>query len=169
MSADTFDAPHAEVPAASLDAFGDAELCAAAVEPIVLAVRAKHPNVKRAVHERLSPPRQALFAFWVAYGHARTEGWSRLFVEVPYLAEFPGFFADLRQACAYFGCSEMASLTGEAEALFQQPIGDASERVELWAELDVRYRQLAPGCLDKVAESIRRDPRSYFTELRPSP
>jgi hypothetical protein len=102
----------------AFDALDDASLARAAVEPIIVAVKAKSPGIKSAVYEALSPSRRALFAFWIVYGHAREQGWTRFFREVPYLSAFPDFFDCLRSTFKYIGDEAMLTLVSDVEHVY---------------------------------------------------
>ncbi len=168
-----------EVPLASMtrrafDAFDDPSLARAAVEPIIVAVRAKSPGIKSAVFEALSPGRRALFAFWIFYGHAREQGWTLFFREVPYVSEFPDFLGCLRSAFEYIGDEAMISLVSDVEHVHRAhdqvmkdiPTLDPREPryaavIEALAPLDRRYRALVAGSLGRVAALVRGRARDF--------
>lgn len=164
-------------------ALDDPSLARAAVEPIIVAVRAKNPGFKTAVFEALSPGRRALFAFWIVHGHARKQGWTQFFREVSYLSAFPDFFGSLGSAFAYIGDEAMISLVSDVEGVYRAhdqimkdfPTLDPREPryaavVEALAPLDLRYRALVAGSLGRVAALVRERAGDFvaFEDVAPA-
>ena len=116
----------------------------------------------------------ALYSLSGFYGHAREQGWTLFFREVPYVSEFPDFLGCLRSAFEYIGDEAMISLVSDVEHVHRAhdqvmkdiPTLDPREPryaavIEALAPLDRRYRALVAGSLGRVAALVRGRARDF--------
>ena len=162
-------APRGPISWRELDSLDAASLTRRAVDPIIMRVRGRSPAIKSATYLALSTGRRALFALSVMFGHARDDGWSRFFSEMPFLSEHPGFFAELRLAVEYIADEAMLAHLGDVELAYRARERGARDRgpsftaaVDTLAQLDRRYRALVAGSRRLAAARIREQPEEFF-------
>lgn len=130
------------------------------VEPIVQAVRGKHPQIKSQVIMQLNNGQRALFFFQVLYGHAN-HGISQFFHQISYLMDTVDIWSALKSGVKYFGDIEMLGLIEKMENAYYTEAKESGNTV-FFEELDRLYKEMIPSTVKLVGSFIRNHPAEFI-------
>jgi hypothetical protein len=146
----------------TLDARSLAWLC---IEPAIQLTRAKNISIKSQIYNQLTAGQQALYMFWVLYGHGGN-GVIQFYAQIEYLLAQVDIWSQLRDAFTRFGDNKMVQLVGEMEAVYcalvlRNPVGDLADVQATIRRLDATYGQRIPVALERIADYIRVHPEEF--------
>jgi hypothetical protein len=126
------------------------------IEPIILKVRGKSPEIKLEEFRKLNEGQKAIFSFHVYYDHAKNDPdsfvyWSRL-----YLAN--GFFSAIQKGAHYFSHAEYSHILLEIETTF------TANREGKIGPLYERFRRIGEAHKIEMGKTIEAN-RAYFFSI----
>lgn len=159
------------------EAFEDASLIWACIEPTIQQVRGKSFTIKSEVYVTLTPGQRALLMFQMLYGHT-TNGIETFFSHLAYLLSNQGVWSQLKKGMEYFGDQDMVQILEKMNTVFQNQnreefiesaeqnnvLVDFDQDVELSASVNLLNKSLSdtiPLSIERVATYIRNNINEY--------
>lgn len=145
-----------------LDSLDDAALGWSCIEPTLMQVRERSPEVKAQMYGQLTDGQKALMMFHVMYGHAKNSameyyGW------IGYLLDQPGNWKEVIHALRFFSDEAMYHCLEQMRAVIEQRNGqvslnDLAEDAALAAIVGEHYDEfmrISPASIKLIASYIR--------------
>jgi hypothetical protein len=134
------------------------------IEPVIMRMQGKSPDIKKIEFAALDPGMRALFAFWVLYGHSQNE-FEGFFLETGYLLRELDLFAALKDGFEYYRDKRMLQIVKGLEKCYKKwgseitkkGIRPAGQGLKISRELEAlskRYKAALPGTIEKINGKI---------------
>jgi hypothetical protein len=129
--------------------------------PAIKRARGKAFDIKSEVYGSLNPGLRALFMFQVLRGHLGS-GVEEPFRGLDHLLCRKGVWQELKNAFRYFGCGDMAELTGELQQIYNELVnGERIVKMERIRLADEQIFKLLPAAEKLAAAYIRNHPEEF--------